>query len=194
MRIANRDRLWLIGGLLAALLLTFLVWQLVIKNQQDKTNSVKDDVATAQQQVTDSTRQLNQLKADSPNLAKYQAALAADQQALPTDDGVSAFLRELHDAGGAAGVAVVQLTVGKPTLVTGATVGGSQVYDLSLTLVVTGPVDNLNAFLKQVQAVQPRAVLLKSVNESPGSSDGGASMNVSLDAFTTSASAVAATS
>jgi Tfp pilus assembly protein PilO len=194
MRIATRDRLWLVGGLVAALLLTLLVWQLVIKNQQDKTNSVKDDVATAQQQVVDSTRQLNQLRADSANLAKYQATLAADQQALPTSDGVAAFLRELHDAGDAAGVAVVQLTVGKPTVVTGATVAGSPVYDLSLSLVVTGPLDALNAFLKQVQAEQPRAVLLKSVNESPGSTDGGASMNLTLDAFTTSASAVVATS
>jgi Tfp pilus assembly protein PilO len=184
----------LIGGLVVALLLTFLVWQLVITHQQDKTNSVKDDVSTAQQQVVDSTRQLNQLRADSANLGKYQAALAAAQQALPADDGVPAFLLELHNAASAAGVAVVQFTVGQPSVVTGATVGSSPVYDLNLSLVVTGPIDSLNAFLKQVQAVQPRALLIKSVNESPGSTDSGASMNLTLDAFTTSSTGVAATS
>ena len=117
MRIASRDRLWLLGGLIAALLLTVLVWQFFIKSQNDTTNSVKADIVGAQQQVQDSTRQLNQLKADSANLAKYQAALAADQAALPSNSGIPAFLNELHDAGDQTSVGILSLTVGQPVLV-----------------------------------------------------------------------------
>ena len=191
MRIASRDRLWLLGGLVAALLLTFFAWQFFIKSQNDTTNSVKASVVTAQQQVLDSTHQLNQLRTDSKNLDKYQAALAADQAALPADDGIPAFLRELHDAGDATGVAVVQLTVGIPTAVTGAAVGSAPVQQLNLSLAVTGAADNITAFLKQLQALQPRAVLITNVAES-STSGGQTSVSMSMTAFTTASSTGAA--
>jgi Tfp pilus assembly protein PilO len=188
MRIANRDRLWLLGGLVAALLLTVIAWQFFIKSQGNKTNSVKNDVVAAQQQVQDSTRELNQLRADSSNLNQYKAALAANQQALPTDTGVPAFLNELHAAGDATGVTIVSLTVGTPTAVTGAAAGSTSVQQMSLNMVATGPSDNLIAFVKQLQAAQPRAVLISAITESPGSG-GQSSVSLTMNAFTTQSAA-----
>jgi hypothetical protein len=200
MMIASRDRLWLLGGLVVAVLLTVIAWQFFIKSQSDKTNSVKNEIATAQQQILDSTNQLNQLKADSANLDKYKAALAANQQALPTDTGVPAFLNELHDAGAATGVTVLQLTVGVPTAVTaapaattgsaGATAASSGLEQLNLSLVASGTPDNLLAFLKQLQAVQPRAVLVVNVTESP-SAGGQSSLSLTFDIFTSGSSSTA---
>ena len=89
MRIANRDRLWLLGGLVVALLLVFLAWQFMIKGQHDQTDSVRESVAAADQQVTVTTNRLNALKADSVNLDKYKAALTADQAALPATAGLA---------------------------------------------------------------------------------------------------------
>lgn len=187
MRIATRDRIWLLGGAVVALLLTFLTWQLLIKSQNDSTDSVKANVSLAQNRVLTSTHELNQLRADVANLAKYQAALAADQAALPADDGVPAFLRELHDAGAATGVSVVQLTVGKPTPITGVAAGSAPVQAINLSIVASGPVDNVTAFLKQLQVVQPRAVLITSLTASP-TSGGQQSVSVAMEAFTTESS------
>ena len=184
MRIATRDRLWLLGGLVVALLLTVIAWQFFIKSQDDKTNSVKNDIATAQQQVLDSTHQLNQLQADSANLDKYKAALAAEPAALPADDGMPAFLRELHDAGDATGVGD-RSAAGRQRrpLVTGAPAGATPVVSRSRsTMVATGPTDNLTAFLKQLQAVQPRAVLHHGVAESPGRG-GQSSLSLTFEVF-----------
>ncbi len=103
MRIANRDRLWLLGGLIVALLLVFLAWQFMIKGQHDQTDSVRENVAAADQQVTVTTNRLNALRADSVNLDKYKAALAADQAALPATAGLPDFVRQLQAAASATG-------------------------------------------------------------------------------------------
>jgi hypothetical protein len=182
--LANRDRLWLLGGAIVALLLVLMTYLLIIKGQSDKTNSVKDEVASAQDQVIASNRQLNQLKADSANLDKYKAALATHQSALPANPGLPAFLRELHQAGDQAGVGIASLTVADPTAVTDASATGnsaaassatgstatatSNTFSIAISVVATGPSANLTAFIKQLQAVQPRALLVSSVDISPG--------------------------
>jgi Tfp pilus assembly protein PilO len=183
MRIATRDRIWLLGGLVAALLLTFLVWQLLIKSQNDKTDSVKQDIDSAQQQVSDSTLQLSRLRADAPNLDKYKAELIANQAALPTESSIPAFLNELHAAGDAAEVSVVQLQVTPPGLITGPQAGTTPVYQLTVTVVATGSDDGIATFLKQLQADQPRAALLTSVAESPGAAGGANSLNLTMQIF-----------
>ena len=183
MRIATRDRIWILGGVVAALLLTFLVWQLLIKSQNDTTNSVKQEIASAQQQVSDSSLQLSRLRADAPNLDKYKAELAANQAALPTGSGIPAFLDELHAAGQASGVSLEQLQVTPPVVITGPQAGTTPIYQLTVTVVGTGTDQGIASFLQQLQAVQPRAALLTSVIESPGSSGQPNSLNLAMQIF-----------
>jgi hypothetical protein len=197
MRTIGRDRLWLIGGLVAALLLVGIAWQFVISSQNDTTNSVKNDVASAQLQAVNSRRTLNQLRADNANIDKYKAALAAAQQALPAATGMPALLRELHTAGNQTAVAVVSLQVGTPqsvtpAAVTTATTTGSAattdglsgaVYEISVTAVATGATANLDSFLQQIQQLQPRAILLMSVSEAPGASAGQTQLTAVMQVF-----------
>jgi Tfp pilus assembly protein PilO len=183
MRIATRDRIWIIGGLVAALLLTFLVWQLLIKSQNDTTDSVKQEIDSAQQQVSDSTLQLSRLRADAPNLDKYKAQLAANQAALPTVSSIPAFLDELHAAGQASGVGLVELQVTPPVLITGSQAGTTPTYQLTVTVVGAGSDAGITSFLQQLQAVQPRAALLTSVIESPGSAGAPNSLNLAMQIF-----------
>lgn len=196
MRIATRDRLWLLGGLIVAVLLAFITWQFLIKSQNDKTDSVKNDITTAQQQVTDSQRTLNQLKADNANLDKYKDALAAGQAALPSDAGIPAFLRELQTAGDQTGVGIAQLQVGAAGPVTGTPASASSstaVQQITIQLVASGPTDNVTAFLKQLQAVQPRAILITSLTESPGSAGAGAlTLNITFEVFVAPSAGTAA--
>jgi Tfp pilus assembly protein PilO len=190
MRIANRDRLWLLGGLIVALILVLVAWQFMIKGQHDQTDSVRNSIATADQQVTTTTNRLNALRADSVNLDKYKAALAADQQALPSDTALPAFVRELQAAAVATSMGIVQLQVGQPAAVvsgstsTATSAGGPQVYSVTINVVATGAVDNATAFINQLQAVQPRAILMTTVSESPGSTGGNAvQLSLTFNAF-----------
>jgi hypothetical protein len=48
MRIGSRDRLWLLAGLVAALLLLGVAWQFFISSQNDQTSSIKQDIDSAQ--------------------------------------------------------------------------------------------------------------------------------------------------
>jgi hypothetical protein len=173
--IASRDRLWLLGGVVVALLLALMTYLLLVKGQNDKTNSIKAEVVTAQDQVVTSNRQLSQLKADSANLDKYKAALAAHQAALPANPGLPALLRELHEAGDQTGVGIVALTVADPKAVTDSSATGStatattsNTFSIDVSIVATGPSGNLTAFVKQLQAVEPRAALISSLDFSPG--------------------------
>jgi Tfp pilus assembly protein PilO len=184
MRIASRDRLWLLGGLIVALLLVLVTWQFLIKGQNDTTSSVKDDIASMSLQELDATHTLNQLRADSANLPKYKAALAADQAALPSSPALPAFILELHTASAQTGVGIVQLQIGQPSALVGAKVTTSSIYVISINLVASGSIDNVTAFLKQLQTAQPRAVLLQSVSESPGSGAGSLiQLNTTFQAF-----------
>lgn len=184
MRVGTRDRLWLLGGLVVALLLAFVAWQFFIKVQQEQTASVKEDIASADQQITDTTRQLDQLKADSANLAKYKATLAAAQQALPSDAAMPAFIRELQAAGDATGVGIAQVQVGQPQpVVAAAQAAAGPVFFIAVTVVASGPTESVNEFIKQLQMIQPRAVLVSSVTESPGAGANQAQLNLAFQVF-----------
>jgi Tfp pilus assembly protein PilO len=185
--IGKRDRIWLLGGLIAALLLVAVVWEFVISGQYSHTSSLRSQTSQAQDQANGLRQQNAQLKADSANLPAYQAALAAGQQALPQDTGMSAFLSELHSIGAANGVIVNQIQVGNPEAVTGgkgsvSAVSGP-VYELPATLILTGAEDNLAVFLKQVQAQQPRAVLITTGAEAPGQNAGQVQLTLSVYVF-----------
>ena len=181
MRIASRDRIWLLGGLVIAILVTFFAWEFVIKGQQDETASVRENIASTDTQVTTLTHQVNVLRADSVNLPKYKAQLLADQQALPTDAGLPAFLRELHAAADASHMAVAQLQIGQVQPVVGTT-STTPIYSIAVTMLASGPLDAATAFLNQLQVVQPRAVLLSSVSETPGSGNL-VQLNLTFSAF-----------
>jgi hypothetical protein len=59
------------------------------------------------------------------------------------------------------------------------------VYALPVSLNVTGPTAKVNPFLDQLQQVQPRAVLIGSVNFAPSSAAGldRSSVTINLQAF-----------
>jgi hypothetical protein len=52
---------------------------------------------------------------------------------------------------------------------TGTTIGGVRVYSLPINATVNGSTSALEAFLTQLQTVQPRAVLISSLTESASS-------------------------
>jgi hypothetical protein len=206
MHIATRDRIWILGGVIAALLITAFAWFFVISSQKDQTNSLTSQTELSQTQGLKLRSELSQLKADNVNLPKYQAALATAQLALPSDSGIPDFLRQLQSVGAATGISITNVAVATPTTLAGATSAAATadsdssgtttpktstttptakaaaVYSVNITLIASGTTEQLNAFIKQLQQVQPRAVLVTSVTEAPGST-GQLALTISMQAF-----------
>jgi Tfp pilus assembly protein PilO len=184
MRIGRGERLWLAGGGAAALVLFLLGWFFLIGPQRAETASLRDQKATAEQELARLRAHLAELTEQSGKLPQYQSDLTRAQQALPSDPALSDFLRELSAAGDATGVSVTDVAAGKPTTVIG------QGSAIAVTVAVDGTFGALNRFVDQLQQVQPRAVLIGTGSIVPAGKDGkltgSATLNLGLVVFTTS--------
>jgi Tfp pilus assembly protein PilO len=183
------SRFWLIGGAAAAAVLLAAGWFLVIGPQYAQTSSLREQAVTTQLRMTSLQHRLAELRQENERLPQHRAQLTRDRQALPATSALSDFLRELHTAGDSKGVSVTGFVVGTPTQVVAA---GTQVYALPITLTASGTAAKLSQFLDQLQQVQPRAVLISSVNAVPGD-DGGSfagavTLTLNLRAFVDPAS------
>lgn len=156
------------GALAGAVALSALAWFLLIGPQRDETVSMEEQTATAQGQELVEQRKLARLNAEFADRDRYAAELAANRQALPTAAATGGLLRELQTAGEAAGVSVTSVTAGNPAELKD-TAG---VAAVPITIAATGQMTKLQAFLNQVQRIQPRAMLVFSVSFTPGESGG----------------------
>jgi len=192
------ERLWLVAGGLVAFVMLLVGYFFFISPQRSNTSDVNGQTATVKQQNAVLQARLDALREQNKNLSKYQQQLRAMQAALPSTSGTSDFLRTLQSLGAATLTNVTQLTVGQPVDVTpvaatqptaGASTATSAaaapaqeassaapvattpgVYALPITATVTGSANALSKFLDQLQAVQPRAVLISSIGLAAGDS------------------------
>jgi hypothetical protein len=193
------ERVWLLGALVAAFLLVLIGYTMFISPQNSKTSNARAQVSTANTTNRRLQARLNSLREQSKNLSKYQAELTAAEFALPTTSGLPDFLRTLQSIGNATLAQVSAFSVGAPTDVTpiagaagasrvsstsksssgsasssATTLNGVRVYSLPITATVTGSTGALEAFLTQLQTVQPRAVLISQLTETSGQTASGA--------------------
>jgi Tfp pilus assembly protein PilO len=184
MRTRHADRLWAIGGAVGAIALLAIGWFFFISPQQGQTRGLLDQTSAADLRVASLQHRLVELRQQKGDLPLHRAELARARQALPTTSGLSDLLRELQDAGGRTGVVVSGVIVGAPAQVTAA---ATQVYTLPITLTATGGYSDLAWFLRQLQQIQPRAVLISTTTAAPGvDSDslvGPVSLSLGLEVF-----------
>ncbi|GAA2578172.1 hypothetical protein GCM10010399_04920 [Dactylosporangium fulvum] len=175
------DRLWQLGGALCAAAIVAFGWFFFINPKYQEADDIRARVDDAGVQVAVQQQKLAQLRKDNEHLEEYKAQLAADLAALPEADSVSSLLRELQAAGELTGVTVSGVTVGSAVDVKTA---GATVHALPVSLSVVGPSGKINPFLDQLQKVQPRAVLISSVNLAPSTTAGDrTNVTINLQAF-----------
>lgn len=181
------EKFWLFGALIVGLLLLLISYTMFISPQNSKTASANAQVASAQAANLRLEGRIAALRSQSKDVAKYQADVRAAELALPTTSGLPDFLRTLQSIGNATLTTVSSLTVGAPSDVTsvasgsapgttahtaakaGPALGGVRIYALPITAQITGSSGALDAFLTQLQTVQPRAVLISQLTESAAS-------------------------
>jgi Tfp pilus assembly protein PilO len=180
-RFGRVDRFWMVGGVLGAAVLLAISWFFLISPQHAERDSLNAAEAAAEQRLDQLQQRLGNLRKQNDKLAEYKAELAQARQALPATPALSDLLRELQIAGDNTGVAVSGLNLGDVTPL--ATAGG-QVFTLALSLTASGTIDKLNAFLDQLQQVQPRALLINTASLSRTAANSTtASLTLTLDAF-----------
>jgi hypothetical protein len=197
---SSAERMWLMAGGVAAFALILIGYFLVISPQRSQTSDVQSRIDAARTQNLQLQSKLSSLRAQNKNIAKYETDLRAAQLALPSTSGIPDFLRTLQSLGSATLTQVTSLTVGQPTNVTtlaatvpaaaasptataspapGATTAtgtaptGPAIYALAINAQVSGTPAALNKFLEQLQAVQPRAVLITQITEGSATTTGG---------------------
>ncbi|GAA2572127.1 hypothetical protein GCM10010435_53360 [Winogradskya consettensis] len=169
----HADRLWMIAGAVVIVVMAVVAWFLLISPQYAEAGDLRSQTDTARSQASQLRKRIVALQKDKANLAKLKATLSTYQDALPSDSGVPAFLRQLQAAGVDIGVSVSGITVGAPADSTAT----SGVKELPIQLTVTGTAAELNSFLDQLQGGgQKRAVLITtatwSSTQSEDSTDG----------------------
>jgi Tfp pilus assembly protein PilO len=179
------DRLWLIGGVVAILLIAIGGWTLLISPKRTEADEVRSQTADQQTELLKLRRQVNDLKAKDAKLATFKAENTTLRQALPVKTEMTNFLRQLQASGAALNVAVSGVNVGtalKSTQV-------PTVWELPITLTISGSAADLSRFLTQLQSVQPREVLLSQVVYTAGADDTGGAGTTTTPGTTTTADA-----
>jgi Tfp pilus assembly protein PilO len=178
----HADRLWMIGGVVAAALLIASGWFLAINPKNAEADQLHEEKETTEIRLITLRQGLNKLQQENQKLQQYKATLARNRLALPEDSGVPDFLRQLQDSGELVNIKVTGVTVSAPTVVT-----GTAVYSLPITVTAEGAAGSLGKFLDQLQRVQPRAVLVESANTAATSGDEAKkdtlTLTISLKAF-----------
>jgi Tfp pilus assembly protein PilO len=172
-------RLWLAGGALCAVVLLAFGWFFFINPKYQETRDLKDQAGDTTAQAAVLRTRLADLRAQNEHLEEYRAELAANLSALPETDAAAALLRQLQSAGELAGITVSGVSVGTSTEVQA---GTAKVQSLPISLTAAGPVAKLNPFLDQLQKIQPRAVLIGSLNVVMATA-GRATLTITLQAF-----------
>jgi Tfp pilus assembly protein PilO len=197
----QRARNWAVLGAAATVVILALSWLFIIKPQQSNTADLKSQAATEAIQIVHRQHELADLRKQNDDLSAYKAALAQDQLALPSTDGVPDFLRALQAIGVKAGVTVTTIAVQDPAPAAAdgsdgdASVStGSSLYEVVMSLVVNGSPAGLTAFLHQVQTAQPRAVLITVAGTAPNTQGTakGLTLNLTAKVFVSSSAGVAA--
>ncbi|MEN3307735.1 MAG: hypothetical protein V7603_3937 [Micromonosporaceae bacterium] len=179
MNVKSSDRVWLIGGAVAAAVLVAATWFIFVSPQRAQAAELRAQTAVAQDSVATLRRHLAQLRRENANLGAYKAQLAREQAALPTEPGLSGFLRQVQSAGDAAAVSVGSVTVGLPAAVA----GNGKAYAMQIAVTADGTPTQLGSFLDQLQLVQPRAVLITNVSTAVGVSPATLTLTLTIQVF-----------
>jgi Tfp pilus assembly protein PilO len=186
------EHLWIAGGAVGVVALAFAAWMFVISPKFSQATSLHSDTDQVQAQNASMQQNLAALRSEYAHMGQLRAQRDKARQALPTDNSLDAFTRQIAAQARAAHVTVSMLntddpapaTSSAPVTVAPSTTGtdatsaavavptgpsvAQGLYGIPVTLTVNGSPANDVQFLHAVQQQGPRAVLVNSVQLSSG--------------------------
>jgi hypothetical protein len=199
----NPEKLWLGGGIAAAVVLTAGLWLFAVHPQLSNASSLRSQVSDAQWQNSILQNKVNTLKAAYDHIGPVRSALARARAALPSGNGLAALSWQIQRQASAAHVSVTSLTAGTPAAATSAVaptaataaastsaapapVTAAQpatAYTIPMTVVVAGTAAQDLAFLHAVQQHGPRAALVTDTQLTDGDAGTGSNLTVQMTVF-----------
>ena len=168
----------------ASLVLAVIIIVVLILPKASQVTAKQRDLQSAQDQQNSLQLQLRQLQAAQAEAPKDRGALAALQALVPPTPDLPGLIRLLDEAAGEAGVTFMSVSPGQPLPV--ATAAG--VTAIPGQMMVTGSFFALEEYLIKLESLG-RAASVESVNIAPGAEGAGLQMSLSVQFFTSDASA-----
>ncbi|HTK15796.1 MAG TPA: type 4a pilus biogenesis protein PilO [Acidimicrobiia bacterium] len=103
-------------GALAALLVTALWWNFLLKPSKSEAKKVKADTATEREKLAPLEAQLSKARLAQAHAATFKAQLTALQHAVPDSPALAEFIRDANFIADASRVSWQQVTHGPPAL------------------------------------------------------------------------------
>jgi len=184
----QNNRLWLLGGVIAIVVIIAAAYLLSIKPIYTEKSDLQGQAEDQDIQLVELKHQLSDLEAKAKDTATYTAERDALKAALPESYDLTSYLRALQTSENAVSVDIGSVGINVPQSVDGT----ETVYSVPFSLTITGSPANISKVIKRLQSTQSRAVLITSVNLAV-SSETKATANLVLDAFCRSSKGCVAT-
>lgn len=171
---ATSSRTWVVGSLLATIVLVAMTWFLVIGPTRSDTGALDENTAGVQLQnellVAENARLSQQAESQDELETGVRDALAA----LPEDVALPDFNRQLAQQAAARGVTVTSISVSAASAQGAPAADGTiptGVLGVPITIQTDGPALSQLFFLRDVQEVGPRAVLVNATSLTAADAD-----------------------
>jgi hypothetical protein len=114
------DRVWMVGGAVAGVVLSALAWFMVINPELSNAASLDEQTADSQTQNISLQSKLHRLQADNANIEALVAALREARTELPVNSSLADYTRQLTEYAGKNRVNISGITAGEPAALTSA--------------------------------------------------------------------------
>ncbi|HTW19060.1 MAG TPA: type 4a pilus biogenesis protein PilO [Mycobacteriales bacterium] len=187
----TKTRQWTVFTAIAVLAVLVVGWFLLVKPQNSKVSTLKSQAATQQSSNAVLQSQIASLESEQRQLPQQQAALQKFASEVPPNASEPMLIRQLSAAAAGAGVDLVSITPGAPTVVSGtsttsggttslapATSTANQLVQLPVSLAITGTFPNVESFFQALEKLR-RSTLVTNWSLCPDPAVAGSSGSVS---------------
>jgi hypothetical protein len=194
----QQDRkIWLVAGVAATLVLVGAAWLLVIAPQRSAVATLRSDTEAVELSNATLAAKTAKLRQEAEGRAELTASLSQALAALPADDDLPEFSRQLSRQAQDRDVTLTGIVVGSATTPgtatdpaaapgEGTTVVAPTVRAIPVTLTSTGSALQQLYFLRDIQEIGPRRALVTSTAIVPlgeGAIDTASTLTVQLTVF-----------
>jgi Tfp pilus assembly protein PilO len=191
------EKLWIGGGIVAAVAVTGAVWLLAVSPELSDTHNIHSQTSDTRAQNAALEANVTKLQAAYAHIGKLRTALKEADDALPASLALSEFTQQISTQARQNRVSVTTLTAGVPGAVeppstTGTTsatpsestsstppsaagtVPTTGLYSIPISVAVSGKQDAMIDFVRSVQQDGPRAALVSAATlaSTPGTTSG----------------------
>jgi Tfp pilus assembly protein PilO len=192
------EKLWIGGGIVAAVAVTGAVWLFAVNPELSDTHNIRSQTSDTRAQNAALEANVTKLQAAYAHIGKLRAALKEADDALPSSLALSEFTQQISTQARQNHVSVTTLTAGVPGAVeppstTGTTTGATPsestssttasaagtvpttgLYSIPISVAVSGKQDAMIDFVRSVQHDGPRAALVSAATlaSTPGTTSG----------------------